>query len=408
MATHTFDTFEVGDRSKKVNSGEIVLSDDQKLVYDEMHEWAKSPSSILTVGGFAGTGKTTLLAKLIQDLGESRFMCATFTGRAANILAQKIGVSSVTTIHSAIYRPTEAPDGTTKFEKKAYHEVGSSKIFVIDEASMIGASLYSDIESFGMPILAVGDHGQLPPIEGPSVLMASPMLRLEKIHRQAEGSPIIRLSKTIRETGRVPMPPPKGIRFISMNMFKEEMRERTPSMTTEQMHDFAVLCYKNVTRNKVNQIVREARFGACDVSMPMPGDLMVCLRNMPPVYNGMRGTLEAIKRGKGPVDEVKVSFPDDGIIHIGPAVRAQFGHSKTFSSAADLREVGIKSVHRDVRELGSYYDYGYCLTTHKAQGSSFKTVYWIRERSHADEETYRRWMYTSATRASEELVVVAG
>lgn len=408
MAIHTFDTFDVGDRSKKVDAGEIVLSDDQKLVYDKMFEWAKYPSSLLTVGGYAGTGKTTLLAKLIQDLGESRFMCATFTGRAANVLAQKIGVSSVTTIHSAIYRPVEQKEGVTTFKKKEYKEVDDSKIFVIDEASMVGAQLYSDIESFGMPILAVGDHGQLPPIEGPSVLMADPMLRLEQIHRQAEGSPIIQLSKTIRETGRVPMPPPKGIRFLSWGMFKDEMNERVPSMTSEEMHDFVVLCYKNATRNRVNQVVREARFGSCQTDTPIPGDILVCLRNLPPIYNGMRGTLEAIKHGKGPVDELKVAFPDDGIIHVGPAVRAQFGRDKTFSTAADLREAGVKTVHRDVRELGSYYDYGYCLTTHKAQGSGFKTVYWIRERSRADEDTYLRWMYTSATRASEELVVVAG
>lgn len=404
MSTHSFDTFEV--KRSKSNSGDIVLSEDQKAVYDKILDWYRRPSDLLTVGGYAGTGKTTLLAKLIRDVGGRSFLCAAYTGKAANVLGQKLDGVSVTTIHSAIYRPFEREDGTTGFSRKWSDEAGASgRIFVIDEASMVGEGIFADIKSLGRPVLAIGDHGQLPPIEGPSVLMKDPMLRLEKIHRQAEGSPIIQLSKTIREKGRVPVPPPKGIRSLSWGMFQAEINERVPYMTDAELHDFAVLCYKNATRVRVNKLVREARYGIGILdSEPQKGDVVVCLRNQPPIYNGMRGTLEQIDKRM----MAKVRFPDDGILHEGPIVSAQFGRPETFKNVSELREAGIKNVFRDVREAGAFYDYGYCLTVHKAQGSGFKTVYWIKERSRADDDTYQRWMYTAVTRAVDELVIVAG
>ncbi len=407
MASHVFDTFEVKS-AKKVDAQKLVLSEDQQVAYDQISKWATKPRGVLTLGGYAGSGKTQLLAKLIEDLGSDRFSCATFTGKAANVLSQKLKDTVVTTIHSMIYRPFEKLDGTIAFAKKMDEEAEIESTIVIDEASMVDERVLEDLKSFRRPILAIGDHGQLPPISGPSVLMQEPDLRLEKIHRQAEGSPIIQLSKTIRETGRVPMPPPKGIRLVSWGMFQGELQERVPSMTPEELNDFVVLCYKNATRVKVNRLVREARFGlGVQDDRPMDGDMLVCLRNQPPIYNGMRGMLDKVEYKKGVADQMTVRFPDDGILHKGPVVRAQFGRESTFSTVKDLLEAGVKGAVKDVRELGAYYDYGYCLTTHKAQGSGFRTVYWIRERSRADEDTYKRWQYTSATRAIDELVIVA-
>lgn len=409
MSIHSFDYFKL--EKRKLDASKIELSEDQQTVYDKMFDWYQSAwtgSGLLTVGGFAGSGKSTLLAKLINDVGSNHFSCATYTGKAANVLAQKLNGSTVTTIHGLIYRPFEKPDGTITFKRRYEEETDIKSIIVIDEASMVDENVFEDIKSFGTPILAIGDHGQLPPISGPSVLMRDPMLRLEKIHRQAEGSPIIQLSKTIRETGRVPIPTPKGIRLLSMGMFEAEMRERVPSMSVEDLMDMVVLCYKNMTRVRINRVIREARYGmGVQDDHPLQGDVVVCLRNQPPIYNGMRGVLQSVEKMKGPTDRLKTVFPDDGIIHTGPVVRAQFGRETTFSNVNELRAIGIKHVARDVRELGAFYDYGYCMTVHKAQGSGFKTVYWIRERSRADDDTYQRWMYTAVTRAIDELVVVA-
>jgi exodeoxyribonuclease-5 len=70
---------------------------------------------------------------------------------------------------------------------------------------MINGDVWRDLSDLGIPILAVGDHGQLPPIEGSFNLMADPELRLEEIFRQEEDSPIIELSTKARETGNIPV-----------------------------------------------------------------------------------------------------------------------------------------------------------------------------------------------------------
>ncbi len=50
--------------------------------------------------------------------------------------------------------------------------------------------MLSDLQSYGVTIIAVGDPAQLPPVQGESVI-ERPDVLLSNIHRQAEGSPII-------------------------------------------------------------------------------------------------------------------------------------------------------------------------------------------------------------------------
>ena len=49
----------------------------------------------------------------------------------------------------------------------------------------------------------MGDHGQLPPVMSSGSVVQDPNLRLEKIHRQALDNPIIKLSRRVRETGKL-------------------------------------------------------------------------------------------------------------------------------------------------------------------------------------------------------------
>ena len=51
---------------------------------------------------------------------------------------------------------------------------------------MVDDAMLDDLRGYNVPILAVGDHGQLPPVSGTGSLMKNQNLRLEQIHRQAE------------------------------------------------------------------------------------------------------------------------------------------------------------------------------------------------------------------------------
>jgi hypothetical protein len=46
-------------------------------------------------------------------------------------------------------------------------------------------SIFDQFASFGLPVVYIGDHGQLEPVGTDINLMANPDIKLEKIHRNA-------------------------------------------------------------------------------------------------------------------------------------------------------------------------------------------------------------------------------
>jgi Ni2+-binding GTPase involved in maturation of urease and hydrogenase len=100
-----------------------TLSMDQAAALKEIGAWYRSESSpYMTLGGFAGTGKTTLIAYLRKALREhdetaTVAFCA-YTGKAARVLQEKLREQRVarrgdlvSTIHSLIYTTEDAPGG---------------------------------------------------------------------------------------------------------------------------------------------------------------------------------------------------------------------------------------------------------------------------------------------------------
>jgi len=53
------------------------------------------------------------------------------------------------------------------------------------------------------------------------------------------------------------------------------------------------------------------------------------------------------------------------------------------------------------------FDFGYAITTHKAQGSQWDRVV-IFDESAVFREEAPRWLYTALTRAAEQVIVVRG
>src|SRR5690606_24251481 len=179
------------------------LSPDQMEVYEKLLRWALDPdheSQYLTLGGYAGTGKSTLVALLARRLTETtRVAFCAYTGKAANVVQRKLAEAGVTpafcgTLHSLRYS-AEVDGKTGRLVGFWPKDDLDADLVVVDEASMVGETIWSDLLQTGKKVLAVGDHGQLEPVEGEMIsLVKDPVLRLEKIHRQAEGNPIIRFA----------------------------------------------------------------------------------------------------------------------------------------------------------------------------------------------------------------------
>jgi exodeoxyribonuclease-5 len=352
----------------------LDFSTDQQAALDAILDWrARGPrgdDQVLTLGGFAGTGKTTVIAYLAETW--QGVAVAAFCGKAAHVLRSK-GVDA-TTIHSLIYVPVKAAGGATRFRKR--RSLDGVWTLIIDEASMIDHVLHADLLSFGLPVLFVGDHGQLEPIGTNPGLMADPRLRLETIHRQARGNPILRLATAFREGRSVPRwEDPRGrLRVLG--------RDEFDSLVSP---DVQIICGFNKTRHGVNARVR--RMLGLDRELVAPGEKLICLRNNKAwgIFNGQQVTVLGVAHeGRRTIDlEVET---DDGRSFMLPALRQQFG----CDPMKDFRSQKV-----------ALLDYGYCLTAHKAQGSEWDEVLVLEEVSRSWDP--RRWRYTAATRAKTRL-----
>src|SRR5215212_1240576 len=152
--------------------------------------------------GYAGTGKTTLARHIAEGVdGDVAF--GAYTGKAALVLRTK-GCADASTIHSLIYRSRESDEGGPQFVLNRQSQAAKAALIVIDECSMVDEELGRDLLSFGTPVLVLGDPAQLPPVKGGGFFTTElPDVMLTEVHRQARDNPIIRLSMTVREGGRL-------------------------------------------------------------------------------------------------------------------------------------------------------------------------------------------------------------
>jgi exodeoxyribonuclease-5 len=410
---------------------EITFSKDQEIAYRTIAKWLstgitvhpkqKNPA-LLTMGGFAGSGKTTLVSTIAKEFDTAiRFAFCALSGRAASILGNKLQNQGIQfgdnghycgTIHRLIYRPIENNEGEIVFWAKK--ESLDYDLIVLDEASMISEDIFKDLSSYGIEILAIGDHGQLPPIEGRFSLMSDPILRLEKIHRQVEDNPIINLSMQIREHGKIPKnyKSNSNVQIVKKGEYIDYLKSiYVNKQTPEEIIDTAVLCYKNATRTKLNTMVRNTIFGnICPT--PLTNDIVICLKNSTtsrkiPLYNGFRGYLiNGVTSFDEDFWEGKIRFPyEDFDTNVNNMLKHQFGFSKTFSSFQELENFGMEIRHWS--DAGLLFDYGYSMTVHKMQGSQADNIILFNEKpAPVDDDTYRRWLYTAVSRSTNNLAII--
>jgi len=330
----------------------VDLSLEQQIAADQVVQRAYE-TGLGSLGGYAGTGKTTILSRLQEVLSGWKFVA--FTGKAASNLRKK-GVHA-STIHSAIYRPIgNPPIGWTLKSKKEVEAQG----FAIDEASMVGGSLLADLQSYHVPIIAVGDHGQLPPVADYGGMMQNPDFRLEKIHRNA--GPIAEFAQMLRENDPATEWRGAGVRVIN------------PSEVTieELVAADQVIAAFNTTRISLNTRIRKY------LQRPdhlVSGDRVIILKNNRDysVYNGQQGV---------------VVWCDHKNLELDSGVKFPYTMVETDKWGA---KVPIA--------------YAYCITCHKAQGDEFDNTIVFEEKP-TKLFPQNKWNYTAASRAKKQLTWV--
>ena len=362
----------------------MIWPPQQEAALKAVARWLKrGEPQIFRLFGYAGTGKTTLAKKIAGDAkGEVAF--GAFTGKAALVMRAK-GCPEARTIHSLIYRASETETGEPSFVLNKDSAVARSTLVIIDECSMVDTELGRDLLSFGVPVLVLGDPGQLPPVKGGGFFTAAdPDVMLTEVHRQAADNPILHLSMLARDGKRLSPGSYGGSRVIRRDVVEEGL------ITSAGQ----VLVGLNRTRRSCNMRMRELLGYA--TALPEAGDKLVCLKNnhKKGLLNGGLWTVKTAAPARKKKLMMEVISEDD--------------------AAEKPRRIGVlpeffqgqeDTLAPPVRKDSDEFDYGYALTVHKAQGSQWDDVVLFDE-SYAFREHRARWLYTGITRAARRLTVV--
>lgn len=391
-------------------------SPQQQSALAAVAKWRKNRAQqVFRLFGFAGSGKTTMAREFAAG-EEGITLFGSFTGKAALVMRQK-GCSGAMTLHRMMYLPKER--GTSRLreltgeyeaakneadrerlqrliedEKRALKRplfginpeapATEADLIIVDEVSMCDDRMADDLQSFGVQLLVLGDPAQLPPVGGEGAFIREdPDVLLTEIHRQAEGSPIIRMANIVRNGGRLDLGEyGPGCSVIPKGMKIQEVAERFDQ----------VIVGRNKTRRAVNHRIRTEVLGRKS-HLPEPEDKLICLKNnhMQGLLNGSQWVVSAVEE----LDEDKIqlditAFEDD------TQTKEVIAHRHIFED----REIP----HWDRRQADEF-DFGYAITCHKAQGSQWDDVLVVDE-SGVFRENAQRWLYTAVTRAAETVTVV--
>ena len=392
----------------------MELTEDQKKGLKIILDRYKLGYKYVTICGYAGTGKSTLIKFAIEALGvpKDKIAYATFTGKAAEVLRKK-GNEGACTLHKLLYDHFPKPGGG--FIRKPKTSIGY-KIVVVDEISMAPKSMIEMLLKHDCFCIFVGDNFQLPMIdknEGHDYL-ENRHIFLSQVMRQAAESEIIQISMKIRNGESIDFMKGKEVIIIP----KSELVEGHLTWADQ------ILCGTNATRENINRQMREI-YGFS--GLPQDGEKMICLRNYwddcadngDALVNGTTGIL------RNPFETFRMIpnyIPIDN--HRMDVVQGDFVTSdgSTFNSVEMDKKLlinGVKCITdgKILFRLGKLknkigdivpreFAFGYAITTHKAQGSEWDKVLVIEEKFPFPKEEHARWLYTAVTRASEKLVLV--
>ena len=442
----------------------------QKKVVENLSEYLSSPdySSIFILNGYAGTGKTTLIAALVQVLRAMNIPCVLLapTGRAAKVLAQYSGTEAHT-IHKRIYRQRTNADYESKYSLDINREKGC--VFIVDETSMLSdstpdgqifgsGSLLEDLITYVRSgrqcrLILVGDDAQLPPVgaDRSPALDATAMRSygevvyssMTDVVRQDAASGILRNATALRqmlERGEVEVPHIDlnypDIESIGGGEFLECLEDAYARYGRDET---IVITRSNKRANRFNEGIR--RYILSAEEQIESGDRLMVVKNnyyytermekspMSFIANGDIALLKRIRRfddfyGFHFADAV-LSFGDYGDTEIECKILLDTLSSESPSLTREQSRQLFDEVEKDYMDTASrlkrfrqirenpHYNalqvkFAYAVTCHKAQGGQWRAVF-VDRCLFGDEPMTRdmlRWLYTAVTRATEKLYLV--
>ena len=442
---------------------DILLHKLSSYLYD------KEKNTVFLLKGYAGTGKTTTMSTLVNNLPEvgMKSVLLAPTGRAAKVISN-YSKKKAFTIHKKIYHPRKAQNGGVIFALQQNKHTNT--VFIVDEASMIPdnagnikfsdqASLLDDLISYvysgkNCKLIFVGDTAQLPPVK----LDLSPALKAEtleinynkivieielnEVMRQHQDSGILENATNIRElindgyfkNFTFNLNFPDIIRLTDGYDIQDAI---TVAYDSSGVEDTAFIVRSNKRANQYNQQIRSAIRG--QENEIATGDYIMVVKNN---YFWLEDNDEAGFIANGDICEISringykdlygfrfaevtirmIDYPDqlpfetvvmlDTLSSESPSLSYEDSNKLYQEVAKDYADE--KSAYKRLLAIkkNSYFNalqikFSYAMTCHKSQGGQWQTVF--IEQPYLPEGpslAYFRWLYTAVTRAQEKLYLI--
>lgn len=197
----------------EIKTKEVILKVGQQQALDKMLEWFadKDKNFTFTLEGSAGTGKS-FLTKMFLEKSNTKFTAAVTapTHKAKKVIANHTGCTSITVQSLLGLRPNFDIDNfdinELQFDPQGENQMRYYKLVIVDEASMLNTDLFDYIVSTAAnnkcKVLFLGDRLQLPPVnetESKAFEHVDDKFILTEIVRQKDTNPINELLLIVRD-----------------------------------------------------------------------------------------------------------------------------------------------------------------------------------------------------------------
>jgi exodeoxyribonuclease-5 len=449
----------------------VQPTENQKKIIESFSDYLSedNSSTFFVLNGYAGTGKTTIIAAIVaalKSLGIKTILLAP-TGRAAKVLSQYSGEKALT-IHKRIYREQTNAAYESKFSLNINRE--NEALFIVDEASMLSSGTNADKTLFGSGsllddliqyvrsgkrcrLMLVGDSAQLPPVGDSYSPALSPAeflpfgdvvyQTMDEVVRQEQTSGILFNATLVRcmlENNIFEIPhldiQYDDIESVSGGEFLEKLQDCYDKYGRDET---IVITRSNKRANRYNEgIRRNILFAEEEIES---GDMLMVVKNnyhyteriedcpMSFIANGDIARLKRIRRFEElygfryasavlefddyDSTEIECKVLLDTINSEAPSLTYEQSQKLFYEVEKDYTDIKSKIKRfKEIRE-NEYFNalqvkFSYAVTCHKAQGGQWKAVF-IDRFLFGDEPMTKdmlRWLYTALTRATERVFLV--
>lgn len=405
----------------------ITLNPQQIEAIETIKAWLQTKEQMFVLEGFAGTGKSCSIKKLLDSLKLDAVVSAPthkalkviskFTGEQGRTLQSLLGLSPNLNVENFDIN-------NLQFDPTGRDEISLYEILIIDEASMINDDLFDYLKIIAkrtrVKIIFIGDSAQIPPIkEKISKVFTEKLSRfsLTKIERQNDGNPLLILNDMLRDSTKsldeveiktILNTLGEGLEVFNLEEFKQQLALKFCSKEYIENPLYAkLLTWTNASVRQWNTIIRQMRFP--EETLPLViGDVLMSYSNIGRDATGaiIKNSEDyLVKKVEWAMSPFNVPGYITGLQEVGgitvheifivePTLKGEWAYLRThdellqkalhFAPKSKNRRKCFSEEYFPFKENHSLMqdctsgskktkdiDYGYAVSCHKAQGSTY-------------------------------------